>query len=155
MEEAAFPRLCCERWPIETKCNQLKQKFELGNLSVRLVDAVKQDFHAMMTASNTLSSGLREANEKIAKGKTKRRKYECRANVNHAVGVLKERLIGILTTEDNLARKYLYRELVSETRWRIAPTRPSRETPRKKCPKNHIFTITTSQTVERGLPLTC
>jgi hypothetical protein len=31
--------------------------------------------------------------------------------MNHAVGVLKDRLIGILITDDRLARKYLYREL--------------------------------------------
>jgi hypothetical protein len=71
-------------------------------------------------------------NEKILKGKTKRRKYEYRANVNHAVGVLKDRLIGILITDDRLARKYLYRELASETwRW-AAPVRPNREVARKK-----------------------
>jgi hypothetical protein len=43
----------------------VKQKFELGNFSGRLVDNIKQDFYAMMTVSNMLSSGLREANEKI------------------------------------------------------------------------------------------
>jgi hypothetical protein len=115
--EAAFPKLYYKRWPIETKCNQLKQKFELENFSGWLVDTIKQDFYAMMTVSNMLSSSLRETNEKIPKGKTKRRKYEYRANVNHAVGVLKARHIGILITEDSLARKYLYREPVSEIRW--------------------------------------
>jgi hypothetical protein len=79
----------------------------------------------MMTVSNMLSSGLREANEKIPNGRTKkRRKYEYRANVNHAAGVLKDRLIGILITDDRLTRKYLYRELVSEIRWRVVPARP-------------------------------
>ncbi|MDR0377289.1 MAG: hypothetical protein LBH70_05795, partial [Spirochaetaceae bacterium] len=112
MEEAAFPELYYKRQPVETKYNQVKQKMELENFSGRLVDNIKQDFYAMMTVSNMLSSSLREAHEKIPKGKTKRRKYEYRANVNHAVGVLKDRLIGILITEDSLARKYLYRELV-------------------------------------------
>jgi hypothetical protein len=79
-----------------------------------------------------LAGSLREANEKIAKGKTKKGKYEYRANVNHAVGVLKDRLIGILITDDRLARKYLYRELVSEIRRRVAPVRPNREVSRKE-----------------------
>jgi hypothetical protein len=139
MEDAAFPKLYYKRWPIETKYNQLKQKFELENFSGQLVDTIKQDFYAMMTVSNILSSSLREANEKIPKEKTKRRKYEYRANVNHAVGVLKDRLIGILITEDSLARKYLYRELVSEIRRRIVPIRPNREAPRKECPKKPHF----------------
>jgi hypothetical protein len=53
---------------------------------------------------------------KDTEGKNKKRRYEYRANVNHAVGVLKDRLIGILIMDDSLTRKYLYRELVSEIR---------------------------------------
>jgi hypothetical protein len=37
---------------------------------------------------------------------------------------IKDWFIGILITDDRLARKYLYRELVSEIRWRIVPIRP-------------------------------
>jgi hypothetical protein len=140
MEEAAFPELYYKRWPIETKYNQLKQKFELENFSGRLVDAIRQDFYAMMTVSNMLASGLREANEQLPEGNTKKkRKYEYRANVNHAVGVLKDRLIGILITDDRLARKHLYRELVSEIRWRIVPIRPNREVARKAYLKKPHF----------------
>jgi hypothetical protein len=31
VEEGAFPELYYQRWPVETKYNQLKQKFELEN----------------------------------------------------------------------------------------------------------------------------
>jgi hypothetical protein len=127
METAAFPELYYKRWPIETKYNQLKQKMELENFSGRLADNVKQDFYAMMTVSNMPANSLREANEKTAKGKTKKRRYEYRADVNHAVGVLKDRLIGIPITDDRLARKYLYQEPVSEIRRRVVPVRPNRE----------------------------
>jgi hypothetical protein len=96
------------------------------------VSGTAQDFYAMMTVSNMPAGSLREANEKILKGKTKRRKYEYRANVNHAAGVLKDRLIGILITDDRLARKYLYQELVSEIRRRVVPVRPNREVLRKE-----------------------
>jgi hypothetical protein len=37
------------------------------------VDNIKQDFYAMMTVSNMLSSSLRETNEKIPKGKTRQK----------------------------------------------------------------------------------
>jgi hypothetical protein len=132
IDASVFSELYYKRWPIETKYKQMKQQFELENFSGRLADHSKQDFYAMMTVSNMLSSGLREANEKIAKGRTKkRRKYEYRATVNHAVGVLNGRLVGILITDDSLARKCLYRELVSEIRWRIVPVRPNREVWRK------------------------
>ena len=133
METAAFPELYYQRWPIETKYNQVKQKLELENFSGRLVDNIRQDFYAMMTVSNLPAGSLREANEKIPKGtRKKERRYEYRANVNHAIGVLKDRLIGIMITDDSLTRKYLYRELVAEIRWRIVPIRPNREVPRKE-----------------------
>jgi hypothetical protein len=42
-----------------------------------------------------LSSALREADSEISvEGAGKERQYEYRANVNHAVGVLKDRLSG-------------------------------------------------------------
>jgi hypothetical protein len=60
MDASVFSELYYKRWPIETKYNQLKQKFELENFSGRLADNIRQDFYAMMTVSNMLSSGLRE-----------------------------------------------------------------------------------------------
>jgi hypothetical protein len=68
MEEGAFPELYYRRWPVETKYNRVKQKMELENFSSRLADNIKQDFYSMMTVSDMLASGLREANEKIPKG---------------------------------------------------------------------------------------
>jgi hypothetical protein len=73
IETTAFPDLYYKRWPVETKYNQVKQKLELENFSGRLVNNIKQDFYAMMTVTNMLSSGLREANKKILTGRTKKR----------------------------------------------------------------------------------
>jgi hypothetical protein len=138
--DKAFPELYHKRRPIETKYNQMKQKFELENFSGRLADNIKQDFYAMMTVSNMLASGLREANEKLGKENArKERTYEYRANVNHAVGVLKDRLIGILIADDSLTRKYLYRELVGEIKRRVVPVRPNREVSRKEYLKKPHF----------------
>jgi hypothetical protein len=65
----------------------MKQKFELENFSGRLAENVKQDFYAMTAASNTLASGLREANEKTPKGRAKKkRRRERRADANRAAG---------------------------------------------------------------------
>jgi hypothetical protein len=52
VEEKAFPELYYKRWTVETKYNQVKQKMEQENFSGRLVDNVKQNFHAMMTTPN-------------------------------------------------------------------------------------------------------
>jgi hypothetical protein len=104
-----------KRWAVETKYKQVKQKLELENFSGRLVDNIKQDFYAMMTVANMLASALREANRKIAGMRTKKEcRYEYIANVNHAAGVLKDHIIGMLVAKDSLTRRRLYRELVSE-----------------------------------------
>ena len=140
MEDGVFLERYYKRWPIETKYNRLKRKFELENFSGRLVDNVKQDVYAMMTVSNMLAGALREAKGKIQKEQAKKgNRYEYRANVNHAVGVLKDRLIGILIADDLLTRKYLYRELVSEIKRRIIPIRPNREVSRKEYLKKPHF----------------
>jgi hypothetical protein len=140
LEDAAFPELYHKRWPIETKYNQVKQKLELENFSGRLVDSIKQDFYAMMTVSNMLASGMREANEQIREEESgKDKKYEYRANGNHAVGVLKDRLIGILITDGRFRRNRLYREMVFEIKKRTVPLRPNRNIPRKEYLKKPHF----------------
>jgi hypothetical protein len=140
MESAVFSERYYKRWPLETKYSQIKQKFELENFSGRLADNIKQDFYAMMTATNMLASALREANRKGATGAGKReRKYEYRANVNHAAGVLKDRFIGILTADDRFVRKQLYGELAREIQRRVVPVRPNREVRRKEYLKKPHF----------------
>jgi hypothetical protein len=66
-------------------------------------------------------------------------RYEYRTNVNHAVGVSKDRLIRILIADDSLTRKYLYRELVSEMRRRTVFIRPNQEVGRKEYLKKPHF----------------
>jgi hypothetical protein len=60
----------------------------------------------MITVTNMPGGSLGEANRKVAEGRGKkgwRREY--RANAKHGVGVLKDRFIEILMTEDPFARK--------------------------------------------------
>jgi hypothetical protein len=88
-----------KRWPVETKYQQAKEKLELENISGRLVENNKQDFYAMMTVSNMLASCLKEENEKLEESRIEEGwREEYHAKVNHAVGVMKDRLIGILDT---------------------------------------------------------
>jgi hypothetical protein len=67
----AFPEPYDKRRPVETKYSRVKEKPE--NLSGRPAGNVKQDFYAATTVSDMLSGGLRVADEKTAKGKTKKR----------------------------------------------------------------------------------
>jgi hypothetical protein len=105
----------------------------MENFSGRLVDNVKQDFYAMMTVSNILASFVRAANRKVKKEREKRgNKYEYQVNVNHAIGVFKDRLLGVVLEEGRGRRVRLMRELVREIKRRVVPIRLEREVGRKE-----------------------
>jgi hypothetical protein len=67
------------------------------------VDNINQDFYAMMTAANRKVREAREGSGNL---------YEYRVNVNHAVGVYKDRLIEVVMVKRRGVRVQLMRELV-------------------------------------------
>jgi hypothetical protein len=134
IELEAFGELYHKRWGIETKYKELKQKLETENFSGRLVDSVKQDFYAMMTVANMVAGCVREANRKAKKKREcKENKYEYKVDVNHAIGIFKDRLIRVVIEEDRITRRYLMSELVRCMERRVVPIRPGRNVARKTC----------------------
>jgi hypothetical protein len=57
--------------------------------------------------------------------------YEYHANVNHAIGVFKDRLIRVISTEDVITRDHLMKDLIKAVKRRVVPRRPGREVSRK------------------------
>jgi hypothetical protein len=140
LEYEAFEELYNKRWGIETEYKTVKQKLELENFSGRTVETIKQDFYTIMTLANILASLVREADRKVKKEREKRgNKYEYQVNVNHAVGVLKDQLIGVLLEERPVKRMRLMKELVREIGRRVVPIRLKREVERKKTPRKARF----------------
>ena len=140
IEYEAFGELYNKRWGIETKYKELKQKLETENFSGRLVDNVKQDFYAMMTVANMVASLVREANKNVKKKhEHQKNKYEYRINVNHAIGLFKDRFIRVVIEEDSIARRYLMSELINRMERRVVPIRPNRDVVRKKCARKAKF----------------
>lgn len=134
IEYEVFGELYHKRWGIETKYKELKQKLETENFSGRLVDNVKQDFYAMMTVANMIASCVREANRNVKKKRRgKENIYEYKVNVNHAIGIFKDRLIRVVMEEDRIARRYLMSELVRRIERRVIPIRLNRNVIRKEC----------------------
>jgi hypothetical protein len=128
-----FRELYHQRWSVETKYDEIKKKLELENFSGRLVDNVKQDFYAMMTVANMIASVVRKANRAVKREREgKGNRYEYQVNVNHAIGVFKDRLIGVMIAEDLISRQHLLRELVNEIKRRVVPFRPNREVGRNE-----------------------
>jgi hypothetical protein len=128
-----FRELYHQRWSIETKYDEIKKKLELENFSGRLVDNVKQDFYAMMTVANMIASAVRKANQMVKQERAgKGNRYEYHANVNHAIGVFKDRLIRVISTEDVITRNRLMKDLIDAVKRRVVPRRPGREVSRKE-----------------------
>ena len=135
----AFKALYFKRWPIETKYNQIKNRLEIENFSGRLVDNIRQDFYATMILTNLVADFSGEAQiivEKDQKGKEN--KYQYKVNMNHAIGVLKDRLIITLCEEDRRKRREMFDEITDMLKKRIIPIRPNRSLPRN-IPRNVKF----------------
>ena len=129
----AFKELYHKRRGIETKYKRLKQRLYLENFSWRLVDNIKHDFYAMMTAADIMAHCMRAANREVKKAREESgNQYEYRVNENHAAGVYKDRLIGVVIAKRRGERVRLMRELVAEIERRVVPIRPGREVPRKE-----------------------
>jgi hypothetical protein len=126
-----FKWLYNQRWGIETKYNEIKNKLEVENFSGRLVDNIRQDFFASMLLTNLSVEFFMEAQEEVEKAQEgKRNKYRYKVNINHEIGVLKDRLVESLLEEDDKKRAEKFEEVVNLLRKRIIPIRPNRSLPR-------------------------
>ena len=126
-----FKALYFKRWPVETKYDELKKKLEVENFSGRLADNIRQDFYAAMTIDNIATELYWDAQEEVEREqRIKENKWEYQVNVNHEIGVLKDRLIRTLLEEDSEKRGMMIDEIADLLRKRIIPIRPNRSLPR-------------------------
>jgi hypothetical protein len=126
-----FKALYFKRWPVETKYDEIKKKLEVENFSGRLVDNIRQDFYAAMTIDNIATELYWEAQEDVEKERReKENKWEYQVNMNHEIGVLKDRLILTLLEDDGEKRGKMLDEIAELLQKRIIPIRPNRSLPR-------------------------
>jgi hypothetical protein len=126
-----FKSLYFKRWPIETKYDMLKKKLEVENFSGRLVDNIRQDFFATMVLTNLAADFSDEAQEIMDNEQSlKDNKYSYQVNVNHSIGVLKDRLILTLLEDDSTKRLRMYDEILYLLNKKPVPIRPNRSNPR-------------------------
>jgi hypothetical protein len=135
-----FSVLYFKRWPIETEYNLLKQKLEIENFSGRLVDNIRQDFFIAMTLTNIAADFYGEAQVEVeTEQKAKKNKYQYQVNVNHAIGVLKDRLVKAILEEDDKKRDELFNDMIRRFKKRLIPIRPNRSQGRKRYPRKAKF----------------
>ena len=127
----AFKELYFLRWPIETKYNTVKNKLALEMFSARTQDGIRQDFWATMYLANLTTAAIYDAQPGIDATRVGHgNKYRYRANINEAIGILKDRLILTLTLDDAHERVALFSDITQEIMAYVSPLRPGRSSPR-------------------------
>jgi len=135
-----FKKLYFMRWPIETKYDEIKNKLQVENFSGRTIKAVMQDFYITMFISNAIAVASWEAQSVVdEKREDKGNKYDYHVNVNHSIGVFKDRFIRAMLEENPRKRAKEVKRILLLLTKKPAPTRPNRSVPRNKSPRKAKF----------------
>jgi len=128
-----FKELYHLRWPVETKFDEVKNKLEIENFTGNSRKAVEQDFYATMYLANIAAAARWEAQAIVEdERKGKDNKYEYQVNVNHEIGVLKDRFIYALA--GNNASKEI-EKIIWLLAKRVCAIKPGRSFGRNKTPR--------------------
>lgn len=122
-----------KRWGIETKFDELKNKFEIENFSGIKPLIIEQDFHATILLSNFASMFEQDAEEELKeKNKGKDLKHEYKINKNILIGKLKNSFIKILLEDSDIKRNILYTKFVYDLRKNVVAMVKGRSFERNK-----------------------
>lgn len=132
MKTKAFKELYFKRWPVESKYDEIKNKLEIENFSGRTALAIQQDFYATMYLTNVAMMACEQAQEQVDERHAhKDNKYEYQVNVNHAIGVIKDRLILLFCVYEGKELSDEVTALLRLLAKKVSPKRPGRSTPRE------------------------
>jgi hypothetical protein len=132
----AFKKLYFLRWPIESKYDIIKNKLALEALTSETPDGILQDFYATLYLANIVAAAISDAQPVVNSNRnTKGNKHEQRININEAIGILKDRLIWLLTLDDDDEREDIFTEIIMQLAEYTVPVRLNRSNPRKPARK--------------------
>lgn len=119
------------RWGIETKYNDLKNKFQLENFSGITPLCILQDFYSTLFLSNILAYIEADCAEDIEKiNSSEKHKLEYKINTNHAVFVLRKSVVKMLLTDSPLQQRKIFSDIKRELMRCLSPVRKERSFPR-------------------------
>lgn len=125
--------LYSKRWGIETKFDELKNKFQIENYSGIKPLIIEQDFYATLFLSNIASIFEQEAEEELREESIKKSlKYEYKINKNILVGKLKNSIIEMLLENDDDKKELLYAKFIEEIKRNVVPIKKGRVFKRDK-----------------------
>ena len=135
-----FAWLYKQRWGIESKYNDVKNKLEIENFSGYSPDAILQDFYATMFL-NALAGVLQyDLHEEIEAAHTKpENKYAYKMNITATISELKKTVIQMLYASSRAKRLYLFQRMQKHLAKAVIPVRPNRSVPRVRRHKSNKF----------------
>jgi hypothetical protein len=137
----AFKKLYFLRWPVETKFDEVKNKLEIENFTGYSQKVIEQDFYATMYLSNIAAAAWWEAQAIVESERAgKDNEYAYAVNVNHEIGVLKDRFIYALSLDDPAQEVEKIIRLLAK---RVTPIKPDRSFKRNKSPRKSKFHFNT------------
>ena len=93
-----------------------------------------------MVLTNLAADFFQAAQEEVDDEQEKKyNKYWYQVNVNHEIGVLKDRLIKAILEEDGKKRGEKFEKVIELLKKRLIPIRPGRSLPRTKFPRKAKF----------------
>jgi hypothetical protein len=132
-----FRKLYFLRWSVETKYDEVKNKMQIENFTGCSVTAIRQDFYATMYLSNIAAAAWWEAQATVEKEREEKdNKYQYAVNVNHEIGVLKDRLIFAFTRPNPKKEVAI---IIMRLAKRVCPKKPGRSPKRNKSPRKSKF----------------
>jgi hypothetical protein len=121
-----FKALYFKRWGIETKFDIFKNKLQLEAFSGQKVETILQDFYITVFLAN-LQEIISKASKPAVDQVSARRKYDYQINKNIAIGLMKNRIIGLFLFENPEHILVTLQKLFAQ---HLEPIRPGRKYPR-------------------------
>jgi hypothetical protein len=139
-----FKELYFKRWGIETFYDEFKNKLIVESFSGYSNQSILQDFYAALFVSNVQTLIISEIVDEID-AQTQGNKYKYKVNANLSYGFLKNRIITLFFSNNNMDKTIEELKLLFKTH--LVPIRPNRSIERDpgkfrkrtkpKVPKNH------------------
>jgi hypothetical protein len=121
-----FKGLYFARWGIETRFGSCKNQLQLEAFSGQKVETILQDFHITMFLSN-LQEIISKSSEQLVQKISAKRKHSYQINRNTAIGLMKNRIIGLFLSDKPEDILIKLRDLFAQY---VEPVRPGRKLPR-------------------------
>ena len=128
-----FRFLYRQRWGIETKYDDIKNKLEIENFTGYTPDAILQDFYASLFLANLAGALEFDLHEEIeAAHSDPENKHKYRMNRNATISELKRVVVEMIVTKSKIKKARLFYTMKSRLMKAVVPVRPNRAYPRQR-----------------------